>query len=92
MSDEESFWERAILASRIGRSLSNLDSAIQIGRVYAGDEGQSASVANSTISATLSRVVTGVSRVVKHSWLYQWLTKEPDPEVIVLSHITIKHS
>ncbi|GGL68356.1 hypothetical protein [Halocalculus aciditolerans] len=41
-------------------------------------------IASSVIVSTLNRWASAVAAVTKQSALYQWLTAEPEPEVIVI--------
>lgn len=58
----------AIRTSRLVRTVGTLPATLQTASAHSG----------------LSNLTTAGRRYVEGSWLYRWLTKEPDPDVIVI--------
>lgn len=42
------------------------------------------SVSSATDTSVLVGLISFFGRAVRHSWLYRWLTKEPEPDIIVI--------
>lgn len=85
MPDEKSLSRRMISSSRVSKFLLRIRSAGHRDEQDSAEaETQSATVTDSATAHTLTKGMSALGRVIRHSWLYQWLTKEPEPEVIVI--------
>lgn len=70
--------------TRVFEDMITVPNALEESRIYRGLRRLGTTLREAPQSSRVAGLLTWFGRATRESWLYRWLTKEPEPEVIVI--------